>query len=250
MSENLQYELVKPDSSLVNFVYCFSRMKVFSAFPEGIIIPNGRIDLIFYKTKDGNFNINLMGLETEAKETPEIHIDTFFAISFNPLALEYMLHESIAEFVNTGKELSKDFLGFNINDLDDFEKFCLKATEKLKSLLPKEIDERKRKLFQIIFENNGEVKIKELAEKIGWSERQINRYFTKQLGISLKMYCNILRFQASLIHIRKGELFPQKNYTDQSHFIKEIKKISGVSPKELQKNQNDRFLQFLMFCSE
>jgi AraC-like DNA-binding protein len=113
--------------------------------------------------------------------------------------------------------------------------------------LPKDIDVRKLQLFRHIFESDGEVTIKDLSEKIFWSERQINRYFKQQLGIPLKSYCNILRFQASLPHIKSGQLYPQLNYTDQSHFIKEIKKLSGVSPKELFKNENDRFLQFLFF---
>jgi AraC-like DNA-binding protein len=113
--------------------------------------------------------------------------------------------------------------------------------------VPKEIDERKRFLFELILAANGEISIKELSEKVLWSERQINRYFNQQFGLSTKAYCNILRFQASLQHIQEGTLFPQLNFTDQSHFIKEIKKLSGVSPKELFKNQNDRFLQFLVY---
>ena len=78
-----------------------------------------------------------------------------------------------------------------------------------------------------------------------WSTRQINQYFNHQFGISLKTYCNILRFQASLSHIKEGKLFPQLNYYDQSHFIKEIKKLSGALPKDLFKNKNSRFLQLL-----
>jgi len=112
--------------------------------------------------------------------------------------------------------------------------------------LPGAIDERKRNLFELIFTTNGEISVKELSERIFWSERQINRYFNQQFGLSLKTYCNILRFQASLLHIKQGELYPQLNFADQSHFIKEIKKLSGVSPKELHKNENDRFLQFLV----
>ncbi|WP_435523659.1 hypothetical protein [Chryseobacterium indoltheticum] len=38
--------------------------------------------------------------------------------------------------------------------------------------------------------------------------------------------------------------------TDQSHFIKEIKQLSGVSPKELHKSENDRFLQFLVYSQK
>ncbi|WP_197492232.1 helix-turn-helix domain-containing protein [Arachidicoccus ginsenosidimutans] len=139
-----------------------------------------------------------------------------------------------------------DFLDFNADDLNDFDAFCTKATQKIQSLLPKEIDERKRKLFELIFATNGELSVKELSEKVYWSARQINQYFNKQFGLSLKAYCNILRFQASLSHIKEGQLFPQLNYYDQSYFIKEIKRLSGASPKELFKNENDRFLQFLV----
>lgn len=247
MDTELEYKLIKPDESLADFVYCFSSLQHLSNQKEGVIIPNGKIDLLFCKTKDNQLQIVLMGLETKPKPMPKLDIISFFAISFNPLALEYILHQSIAEFVNSGMELPNDFWDFNIDDLDDFESFCQKATLKTQSLLPEKLDERKRKLFNFIFETDGEITIKKLSEKIVWEERQINRYFKKYLGISLKYYCNILRFQASLFHIKDGNLFPQLNFTDQSHFIKEIKKLSGVSPKELFKNQNDRFLQFLSY---
>jgi len=246
-NEELEYRLIKPDQSIADYVYCFSSLQNLSSQKEGVIIPNGKIDLLFCKTSDNQFHITLMGLETKPKPMPKTDITSFFAISFNPLALEYILHQSIAEFVNSGMELPNNFWDFNINDLDNFEAFCKKANLKIQSLLPEKLDERKLKLFNLIFQTDGEIGIKELSEKIVWEERQINRYFKKHLGISLKYYCNIFRFQASLFHIKDGNLFPQLNFTDQSHFIKEIKKLSGVSPKELFKNQNDRFLQFLVY---
>jgi len=247
MNTELEYRLIKPDQSIADYVYCFSSLQNLSSQQEGVVIPNGKIDLLFCKTKNDQLQIVLMGLETKPKPTPKLDITSFFAISFNPLALEYILHQSIAEFVNSGMVLPNDFWDFNINDLDNFEAFCEKANLKIQSLLPEKLDERKLKLLNLIFQTDGEISIKELSEKIAWEERQINRYFKKHLGISLKYYCNILRFQASLFHIKDGNLFPQLNFTDQSHFIKEIKKLSGVSPKELFKNQNDRFLQFLVY---
>lgn len=186
-----------------------------------------------------------MGLETQPKSA-NIMFSAFFAINFNPLSVEYIFQHPIADILNSGKKLPANFWDFTIDDLNDFDEFCTKATRKIQSLLPVAIDERKRKLFELIFTSNGEISVKELSEKIFWSERQINRYFNQQFGLSLKTYCNILRFQASLRHIKHGELYPQLNFADQSHFIKEIKKLSGVSPKELHKNKNDRFLQFLV----
>ena len=250
MNTPFHYKLIRPDKPLADFVYSFSSLQNISDITEGVIVPNGRIDLIFFRTTDNQFLISLLGLETKPKLMPRQHIATFFAINFNPLAVEYVLHESVAGILNTGRILPKDFWDFSEHDLNDFDMFCEKAMLKIQSLLPPEIDERKRKLFECIFASNGEISVKEISEKLFWSERQINQYFNHQFGVSLKAYCNILRFQASLSHIKEGKLFPQLNYFDQSHFIKEIKKFSGVSPKELFKNQNDRFLQFLVTDTE
>jgi AraC-like DNA-binding protein len=241
-----QHKLARPDKTIADFVYSFSSIQNLSDISEAVIIPNGRIDLSFYKTSDGQFHISLLGLETKPKMTPRQNISTFFAINFNPLAVEYILRHPIADILDKGKPLPQNFWDFSVDDLNDFDTFCQKASQKILSLLPKEIDERKRKLFKLVFEANGEISVKELSEKVFWSARQINQYFNQQFGISLKVYCSILRFQASLSHIKEGKLFPQLNYYDQSHFIKEIKRLSGASPKELFKNENRRFLQFLV----
>lgn len=242
---DLKYRLVTPDNPLFDFVYGFSAIQNISPIDEAIIIPNGKVDLFFSITHDHQVHIGLMGLETQPKSA-NIQVLAFFAVNFNPLAVEYVFQQSIAGILNSGKELPGDFWDFRMDDLNDFDAFCERSAKKIQSFLPAAIDERKRKLFELIFTTNGEIPVKQLSERIYWSERQINRYFNQQFGLSLKTYCNILRFQASLQHIKQGELYPRLNFTDQSHFIKEIKKLSGVSPKELHKNKNDRFLQFLV----
>lgn len=156
-------------------------------------------------------------------------------MSFKPLAVEYILKTSIADILNTTRNLPDDFWNFNANDLQNFELCCTKAVQKIKELIPQKRDERKHKLFELIYASKGEMSVHELSEKTGWSSRQINRYFTKQLGLSLKAYSTVLRFRASLEHIAHGKLFPELNYTDQNHFIKEVKKFSGVAPRELSK---------------
>lgn len=242
----MHFKLKAPEKSLSDFVYCFSSFQNFSNQHEAVIIPNGKIDLIFSKNNNGTIQIALLGLETKPKySSQEIH--NFFSISFNPLAIEYVFKQSVAEIINSGKIISSGFWDQGLEDFSDFDAFCEHISKKIYALLPKQIDERKKKLFNLILSSNGEIPIQELSEQLFWSPRQINRYFNQQFGLSLKAYCKILRFQASLPHIKNGELHPQLNFTDQSHFIKEIKQFSGVSPKELHKNKNDRFLQFLVY---
>ena len=87
--------------------------------------------------------------------------------------------------------------------------------------------------------------VSEISQKVHWSSRQINRYFNNQFGISLKAFQSIVRCYETYKDIARGELFPEKNFYDQAHFIKEIKKYTGATPTELKKNENDQFLQLL-----
>lgn len=243
MDNDFFYKFIKPDRSLADFIeYLGMFHNQTDKAKKIVVLPDGRIDLFFSQSASEPFHVTLIGLETVPEQRSILPQALTFVISFKPLAVEYILHTSIADLLNSAKDFPIDFWGFNADDLKDFDAFYKKASQKIKELLPQEIDERKRKLFELIFSSNNEMSVKELSEKVFWGSRQINRYFNQQFGLSLKAYCTILRFRASLQHIAQGKLFPELNFTDQTHFIKEIKKFSGVVPKELSKNKNDRFV--------
>ncbi len=234
---------MKPDKSLADFVENFGMFhNISNEAKEVVVMPDGRIDLFFWQSASGPFQVILIGLETFPEQRSIPPQTVTFTISFKPLAIEYILNTSIADILNTAKDLPRKFWDFNADDLQDFDTFYKKSSQKIKTLLPTTIDDRKRKLFDLIYSSKGEMSVKELSEKVCWGSRQINRYFNQQFGLSLKAYCTILRFRASLKHIAQGKLFPELDFADQTHFIKEIKKFSGVVPKELFKNKNDRFV--------
>jgi AraC-like DNA-binding protein len=237
------YKAVDPDESLLDFVENIGMFLNYSnQQKEVVLMPDGRIDLFFMKSESEPFQTTLIGLETVPEQQYIPANAVAYKISFKPLGAEYLLQTSIADILNSAKLLAPDFWGITTEDLTSFEAFHEKIAQKISALLPKEIDERKRKLFKLVYESNGEIKVQELSEAISWSSREINRYFNKQFGLSLNAFCKILRFKASLEHIAKGRLFPELNFTDQTHFIKEIKKFSGVVPRELLKNKDDRFI--------
>ena len=243
MNNNFYYKAVEPDEALADFVENIGMFHNKSnKAMEVVLLPDGRIDLFFMQSESEPFKVSLIGLET-IPEQQVIPANTLaFKITFKPLGVEYLLQTSITDILNSGKVLPTDFWNISNDDLKDFEVFHSKIATKLKQLLPAKIDERKRELFKLVYRSNGEIKIQQLSEEISWSSREINRYFNKQFGLSLNAFCKILRFKASLEHIAKGRLFPELNFTDQTHFIKEIKKFSGVVPSELLKNKDDRFI--------
>jgi len=245
MDDDLYYKAVKPDKMLAGFVESYWMLNNKSGSnKEVIILPDGRIDLFFSQSSTEPFHVTLLGIGTQpAIATIEAGTLTF-AISFKLPATEYILQQTVADLLDNATNLPVDFWSFSMTDLSDFNHFCKKASHKIHELLSQEIDERKRQLFELIYSSNGSLTVKELSEKVFWSSRQINRYFNQQFGISLKAYCNILRFRASFQHIKEGKLFPHQDFADQSHFIKTIKKLSGVLPKDLNRNRNDRFIQF------
>jgi AraC-like DNA-binding protein len=243
MDNDLQYKIIKPGKSLSDFVDSFWFLHNPSAKNiETTGLPDGLIDISLSRSDGEPFRIAQLGGLTRHEQATIPAGCLIFCISFKLLAVEYILGETISGILNSGKFLPDGFWDFSENDLQDFDLFVEKGTKKIVSLLPAQVDERKRKLFELIYETKGAITVKELSEKVFWSSRQINRYFNQQFGLSLKTYCNILRFRASLEHIAHGKLFPEENFFDQNHFIKEVKKFSGVLPKELSKNTNDRFI--------
>ncbi len=240
---NLTIQSLLPDDSISHFVHSFWMVenKTGNDIP-GTILPNGMVDMTLMKINNDNWEMSIRGLDTIASQVNIAKDVRIFSVGFKLLAVEYLFGDSIKDVLNGGKTIPNDFWQFDEIDTESLENFQQKVTQKINAFSTKPIDDRKKKLFELIYESHGAITVKELSEKVFWSSRQINRYFNQQFGISLKEYCKILRFGSSFKDLSEGRLFPELNFTDQNHFIKEIKKYSGVTPKELSKNSDERFM--------
>ncbi|MBF9219968.1 helix-turn-helix domain-containing protein [Hymenobacter ruricola] len=241
---DIEYRECPPPPALAAFVESFWMLvnHADEAQPM-VLIPDGRIDVFFSRPAAGPYEVTLRGLDTHPGPQAIPPHQPVWAISWKLLAAEYLLPVRVAGLRESGCRLAPDFLGLNEADLHDFDGFCATAAAHIEPLLPQEIDARKRILFDRLYATNGATAVEALATAAGWSSRQINRYFTQMFGLSLKAYANILRFRAALPQLKAGKLFPEENFADQAHFIREVRKYAGVVPKELARNQDDRFIQ-------
>lgn len=243
MNSPLTYSYSKPDQTLSDFVESFWLLENPSDQPVPVtVLPDGMIDLLLKQSSTDPFEVVLKGLDTVPGAVIIPAKSKLFAIGFKLLAIEYLLHHPVSDVLNEGQVLTNTLWNFSEADIYDFDRLCEKATQTIKSVDTGPIDSRKQKLFELIYLSNGSLTVSELSQKVYWSSRQINRYFNQQFGISLKAYCNILRFRASFKPISEGKLFPGENFADQNHFIKDIKKYAGVTPKELSRNKAGRFI--------
>lgn len=246
---DMEYKMLKPDDTLSEFVESFWMLINHSEKQKDIVIvPDGRIDVSYSAVKP--YDVALLGLETEPSAASIPAKGSIFAISFKLLAIEYIFDGKFSSLLNSAYQLPPGYLGITPKDLKSFDDFCTQAGNYLRQCLPATVDQRKQTLFQLIYESNGSMPVAGLSEAASWSSRQINRYFNNSFGLSLKAYCNILRFRASFQQLKEGKLFPEQHFTDQAHFIKDVKKYSGVTPKELSKNKQGRFIQIAVIPPE
>lgn len=209
------------------------------------ILPDGCFDLIVSFNNQQQEEISLTGLWTKQVE---ISIDPnvqLFGIRFKLLAADYIIQQSVVSFCDSEEIKESSFWELDKTSFEDLESVTDKLDKRMLSILngQKEIDSRKQKLFSLLYQTNGELTVEDYSKQVFWTSRQINRYFNSRFGVSLKSYCKILKCYASYKHIKKGQLYPEHNYFDQSHFIKDLKKVTGNKPTELFENKNDRFLQ-------
>ncbi|MDO4230404.1 MAG: AraC family transcriptional regulator [Capnocytophaga sp.] len=239
----MHYREIPATGYLSHFVKEFWEYADVDTCVEHTILPDGVFDLIV-EFSGGKINlVKLTGIWTHPINVKNEKTTHYFGIRFKLLAVEYLLNEEIKSILNTSKNLPLSFWNIASYSQNDFEKFVKTSSEKILELVQKqEIDSRKFKLFDLIYQNLG-FSVEEISQKIGWSDSQINQYFNQQFGFSLKAFQNIIRCNASYEDIAQGDLFPNEHFYDQSHFIKEIKKHTQTTPLKLYKNQENRYLQ-------
>lgn len=214
---------------------------------EGIstVLPDGYFDLIFRFQGDQLASVFLTGTWTIPVDVSYAKHTRYYGVRFKLLASEYIFKESIERLIDTSTDLPSDFWDIDRSVFETFDCFVLTMSRKIECRLPvvSEIDMRKLRLVQILYDEKGAVSVAELANRVGWSARQINRWFNNQFGLSLKKFSGILKCHATYGDIANGELHPVSGYYDQAHLIKEIKRYTGATPKILHENKNVRFLQ-------
>lgn len=92
----------------------------------------------------------------------------------------------------------------------------------------------------MICRNKGAIKINALCDTLGYTSRYCREKFKDALGISIKSYSEIIRFQNSVRLLGTSrfdtlDVAYSSNYYDQSHFIKEFKRFASRTPQSFKK---------------
>lgn len=247
----MNYKEIHVSGMLSAFVKYFWRYEHVGEDTEYTILPDACFDLVVDFENHVLENIYLTGIWTKPITLTVTKGATLLAVRFKMLSSEYLLQREIKTLLNGMAILPHDYWDIHLAKSDEFELFASNLSERMIEILKQHpaIDARKLSLFNLIYSEQFH-SVAALSGTTGWNSRQINRYFNDQFGFPLKTLLSIVRCHASYPGIAEGRLYPEKEYTDQSHFIKEIKKFTANSPGQLHKNENDRFLQLSAFKAE
>lgn len=103
---------------------------------------------------------------------------------------------------------------------------------------------------QIIY-SRGNISVKELSQKLCYSERYINKKINEYTGISPKQLSRIIKFQMTLHHfindqnLSMEDLALRSGYYDLSHMTKSFKDITGQTPMDFLESIRDVKLETL-----
>lgn len=100
-------------------------------------------------------------------------------------------------------------------------------------------DGRVRAVVREIVCAGGEERVATLADRVGWSPRQLERCFRSAVGLSPKAFSRIMRFQSALRGLSASPrpawvaVALESGYFDQAHLIRDFRQLAGVSPGSL-----------------
>ncbi|GAA0325500.1 helix-turn-helix domain-containing protein [Bacillus carboniphilus] len=253
----MKFEIVQPTKLLRPWIECYWNVQLDTgAKPKNeVILPNGKIEMIF--ALEGNYQVVnrrthkmkhawLSGIHHEPLEIHYNGKSNLIGIRFYPHGIFPFLHVPIQETVNQVENL---YAVWDVFYEEIFETLCMLKGQKntyiaLDQLLLRKITERKTSHHQVLaniveqIRMNPQQSIPKLAASIGFTQRHLNRLFKDHTGITPKLLSQIFRFEKAFSYLHSqseeevADIISTLGYYDQSHFNKEFKRFSGMTPLE------------------
>jgi AraC-like DNA-binding protein len=259
----ITFDVLPPSDTLARDVECI-RIAKHTGQDEPLavkICPNGLPGLVFNAGEDGSAAIE--SIEIESLTVPNIPLlflhgqgyapskmrfkkgpYTTIQIVLKPHAL-YSIFGMEAAAMSQGFVLPEDFGEPHLQqdvlaahtDAERVRLLCDVLASKLATSHSR--DELIEKSLQLIDTTIAEITLQAVIAQLHISERQFQKRFARVVGMQPQMYIRVRRVNEALRLIDTGQyerfsdIAHALNFYDQSHFIREMKTFSWVTPKDI-----------------
>jgi AraC-like DNA-binding protein len=266
MEPNVVFSEYQPAPALSPFIqtYWFGDFNVAGdADYAQSVVPNGCIELIIHLTQDccllnsGNGTWNqtapfiVVGMFTKSYVVRFSSRVDVFGIRFHPDGFRNTFGISPIEFLSAYED-GVDVLG------DRIREFCQQIQEShskghrirlANEFLLTQLKENflahdyTHLAMRLIRQAAGTASYNKLVAQVPISERQLQRTFRQQYGITMMDYLRLARMNATYAYLQAGEHLTQLagdlEFFDQSHFIREFKSHVGLAPGKFIRQRNE-----------
>jgi AraC-like DNA-binding protein len=246
----MNYQRITPPSSLKNYVLDFwalesptedDSQKTFT------VLCNGLPGLIFQEnpavfTGFGGERLPQLFVFGQARKHGQLHGGGRFrtiGVTFQPTALKSVFGIDANELTDQNvciSHLVKTSLSEQLLNSGTLQQRITFLSSFLQAQALRHEDENKQLNYAVAALQQG-IKLSRVLRDLHLSERRLERLFLTHIGITPIFYARICRFQSSLALMRQGrfrsltDIAHSLDYFDQSHFIRDFKLFSGVSPR-------------------
>lgn len=237
----IHYSEISPSPELISHIaYYWEFSSELSTPSRYQVVPDACVDLILNLNSKGPILISLS--PTSLESFPIQPGDRWFGIRFLPSGIRRFFKMDLGEikaqtspfleiFPKESKELEEK-LRISNSFFNRIKTCDLYFSELLKKNFF-ETDPRIQTSLQQMYSD-----FQKPVEKLGFqiSSRHLRRLFSENIGLSPKEFAKVLRFQIALRNWKEnGHLDIGEGFYDQSHFIKDWKKFTGLTPSSLRK---------------
>lgn len=246
ISKDADYHELVLEDGYINKIY-----RIDNPDKDIYAIPDACLDLQFVY-EGSRFVPYVCGTHTEVSRAFISGSTKTFAIKFEPGVIPDFMKDYANELVCTRKNVS-EVAGLNhIAELFSYDMTFEEMADIFISEFKYETyfyedycKERKNLVIQIaaiILHDKGHVAISDVADRIGYNQRYLDRVFKNSLGVSMKKYAGIIRIQKAIYYLQNNltyEIYDRLGYYDQAHFIKDFKKNTSLTPNQFERTNGE-----------
>lgn len=251
----MRFKKILPDIWLQPFIKYFVVLEnesenVYKVFPSSGLVIGFQYKGQLLKIKDNyEHKLNAAGITgiSDCYKTFKNSADTgTILVYFTEIGFTHFTAHPANELFNLSVPLEEIFGKDRINEIQ--EKLSVATTdlqriEVIERLLFSQLnswqtDKLILEAIKLIYQSQGNIRIKELNQKLCISQSPLEKRFRKVVGSTPKKFASIVRFNALLETLSKKsltEICYEYKFFDQAHFIKDFKQFTGVTPTDFKR---------------
>ena len=231
----LSLQQVSPCSRLQGIVHSYLQVDAAKPTPY-TVMPDGT-QAVFISANGSRVG----GALTKARDLQILHTGGYFGIRFYPGGLRYFFDLDLCEindqFADDNYLPCHDFgvLHHQIYEKQGFFERARVCEQWLLRHYKPQAGTRFDQALSLVYRHMGNIKVGQLADKIGWSSRHLNRQFRLHTGLNIKAFAQTIRMQhvCKQLYSSPGttlNIAHELGFFDQAHLINDFKKRLFINP--------------------